>query len=115
MNVEIFFFFEISSRTEHSSDQVIKPINLEALSKWVGHLPADVRKEIDTLAPMLKKLGYDTKSENPTYGVADEVVLENMEELKKNAAVWNKKAKQYARVILNQTSVTKSVAQPSNP
>ena len=31
-------------RTEHSSDQVIKPINLEALTKWIGHMPKDIKK-----------------------------------------------------------------------
>ena len=93
----------LSCRTEHSSDQVIKPINLEALTKWVGHVPSDVKKELDKLAPMLKRLGYDTQSEVPTYGVADQLVLDNMDELKQNAAAWSAKAKEYARQSPNET------------
>jgi len=38
---------EISlSKVERSSDQVVKPVNLEALSKWVGHIPDDVVDEV---------------------------------------------------------------------
>ena len=95
----------VSSRTEHSSDQVVKPINLEALTKWVGHVPNDVKKDLDTLAPMLKKLGYDTKADIPNYGIADQLVLDNMSDLKENAAQWNAKAKAYARQLPNQTRV----------
>jgi protein-tyrosine sulfotransferase len=83
-------------RTEHSSDQVIKPINLAALTQWFGHVPANVRAQLDTLAPMLKKLGYDTQSNTPSYGTPDPLVLENMEKLKKNADFWKDKAKAYA-------------------
>ena len=91
------------NRTEHSSDQVIKPINLEALVKWIDHIPNDVKQEIDTLAPMLKKLGYDTKSDVPSYGKPDQIVLENMNQLKKNADFWNAKAKVYAHPVRNVT------------
>lgn len=52
---------------------------------------------------MLKKLGYDTQSEIPTYGVADQLVLDNMNELKENAAAWSAKAKAYARQAPNDT------------
>ncbi|CAF0927157.1 unnamed protein product [Rotaria sp. Silwood1] len=93
------------SKTEHSSDQVIKPINLEALTRWVGHIPDDVKKEIDTLAPMLKKLGYDTQSDVPTYGVPDQLVVNNMNKLKENAEYWNAKAKSYARRLPNDSSL----------
>jgi protein-tyrosine sulfotransferase len=84
---------------------VVKPINLEALTKWVGHMPASVKQELDVLAPMLKTLGYDTQSDVPTYGIADQVVLDNMMELKKNAALWDAKAKAYARQLPNQSKV----------
>lgn len=90
MNVDNF-------RTEHSSDQVIKPINLEALTRWVGHIPDEIKKEIDTLAPMLKRLGYDTESDSPTYGAPDKLVLDNMQKLKENSEYWENKAKSYAR------------------
>jgi hypothetical protein len=54
---------------------------------------------------MLKKLGYDTKSEVPTYGTADQLVIDNMKELKENAEFWNAKAKSYARRLPNDTSL----------
>ncbi|CAF2709805.1 unnamed protein product [Rotaria sp. Silwood2] len=84
------------SRTEFSSDQVIKPINVEGLTKWVGNLPSYIKQEINSLAPMLKKLGYDTESDIPWYGLPDELVLNNTNELKSNAVYWNAKAKDYA-------------------
>jgi hypothetical protein len=92
-----FRFVCFFSRTEHSSDQVIKPINLEALTKWTNTFPQEIKKELNTLAPMLKKLGYDIESDVPTYGSADQLVLDNMKELKDNAEFWNAKAKSYAR------------------
>jgi len=45
------------SRLERSTDQVIKPINIEALSKWVGKIPSDVVKDMANIAPMLSILG----------------------------------------------------------
>ncbi|CAG2105353.1 unnamed protein product, partial [Medioppia subpectinata] len=42
-----------------STDQVIKPINIEALSQWVGRIPDDVVRNMATIAPMLSILGYD--------------------------------------------------------
>ncbi|CAF0748097.1 unnamed protein product [Didymodactylos carnosus] len=92
------------SKTEHSSDQVIKPINLEALTRWVGHVPEDVKGNIDKLAPMLKQLGYDTKSAHPTYGIADPLVIKNTNNIQQNASYWNQKMKQYARKLPFQTS-----------
>lgn len=67
------------------------------MNKWVGNLPGDINKEINTLAPMLKKLGYDTESDMPSYGVAEEFVLNNTNELKSNAIYWNDKTKSYVR------------------
>ncbi|MCL4129667.1 UNVERIFIED_CONTAM: hypothetical protein GTU68_007985, partial [Idotea baltica] len=40
------------SKVERSSDQVIKPVNLDALSKWVGQFPQDVVDEMAEIAPM---------------------------------------------------------------
>merc|ERR1719297_388092 len=34
------------SKVERSSVQVIKPVNLDALSKWVGHIPDDVVEDM---------------------------------------------------------------------
>ena len=41
--------------------QVIKPVNLDALSKWVGHIPDDVVEDMASIAPMLAHFG------NPRY------------------------------------------------
>ena len=86
---------------------MVKPINLEALTKWIGHIPVDVLKELDTLAPMLKKLSYDTQSATPSYGTADQLVLDNMNRLKENEEFWNAKAKVYARQVINATNLVK--------
>ena len=89
-----------SFRVERSSDQVIKPVNLEALTKWVGNIPEDVVHDMANIAPMLSVLGnfrkmfvtslvltlglfifalsgYDPYSNPPNYGNADDVVKEN--------------------------------------
>lgn len=82
----------IFCRIERSTDQVVKPINLEALTKWVSAVPEDVRRDIHKIAPMLSKLGYDPDAYPPNYGQADKVVQDNTLEIKKNEAFWQKKA-----------------------
>ena len=64
-------------RVERSSDQVIKPVNLEALSKWVGHIPEDVVRDMAEIAPMLSVLNYDPYSNPPDYGKPDSWVKDN--------------------------------------
>jgi len=66
-------------------------------------MPVDVKQDLDKLAPMLKKLGYDTQSDTPSYGTADPLVLDNMNRLKENADFWKDKAKFYARQTPNVT------------
>jgi protein-tyrosine sulfotransferase len=80
------------SKTELSTDQVIKPINLQALSDWVGKIPQQDLLKIDELAPMLKKLGYDTKSANPNYGEADAKIQANTRLIAENQDFWRKLA-----------------------
>lgn len=75
-------------RLERSTDQVIKPINIEALSKWVGHIPADVVDDMEHIAPMLQNLGYDPNGNPPNYGEPDSFVMQNMNELNKNRNDW---------------------------
>lgn len=75
-NSEFLFIFY---RIERSTDQVIKPVNLEALTRWVGHIPEDVLKDMDTIAPMLEKLGYDPTANPPDYGQPDPEVIHNTE------------------------------------
>lgn len=64
-------------RIERSTDQVIKPVNLEALSKWTGHIPGDVVRDMAQIAPMLARLGYDPYANPPNYGNPDPIVVNN--------------------------------------
>jgi hypothetical protein len=57
---------------------------------------------------MLKKLGYDTQSDTPSYGNADQLVLENMNKLKENVEFWNAKVKVYARQLPNTTTLSRN-------
>ena len=84
-------------RTERSTDQVIKPVNLEALSKWVGHIPQDVLDEMDKVAPMLTRLGYDPHANPPNYGQADKLIIQNTLNVKNNEDTWKKKADKVIR------------------
>lgn len=70
-------FSSLLFRVERSSDQVIKPVNLEALSKWVGNIPEDVVRDMADVAPMLSVLGYDPYANPPDYGKADSWVKDN--------------------------------------
>uniref|UniRef100_A0A1A8EP62 Protein-tyrosine sulfotransferase n=1 Tax=Nothobranchius korthausae TaxID=1143690 RepID=A0A1A8EP62_9TELE len=55
------------SKVERSTDQVMKPVNTEALSKWVGYIPPDVISDMAEIAPMLARLGYDPHANPPDY------------------------------------------------
>lgn len=46
---------------------MVKAINLEALSKWVGQIPQDVVNDMAEIAPMLEILGYDAMANPPDY------------------------------------------------
>lgn len=70
----------------------MKPVNLDALSKWVGQIPDDVVQEMAKIAPMLSTLGYDPQANPPNYGEPDQIVLKKMAELRKNEDEWYKKA-----------------------
>lgn len=80
---EFSFLF---GRVERSSDQVIKPVNLEALTKWVGQIPDDVVRDMAEIAPMLSVLGYDPYANPPDYGKADSWVKDNT--LKVRRVLW---------------------------
>lgn len=81
-------------RVERSSDQVIKPVNLEALNKWVGNVPDDVVKDMADIAPMLSVLGYDPYANPPNYGKPDDMVADNTRNIQHNVDEWEKKAKE---------------------
>ncbi|XP_031622563.1 protein-tyrosine sulfotransferase [Contarinia nasturtii] len=82
------------SKVERSSDQVIKPVNLEALSKWVGHIPEDVVRDMADIAPMLSVLGYDPYANPPDYGKADSWVKINTLKVKADEKLWQNRANQ---------------------
>lgn len=68
MNLFTVFLLSLGlCRVERSTDQVMKPVNTEALSKWVGQIPADVISEMAEIAPMLARLGYDPQANPPDY------------------------------------------------
>eukprot|EP00063_Salmo_salar_P019428 XP_013994263.1 PREDICTED: protein-tyrosine sulfotransferase 2-like [Salmo salar] len=69
------------SKTERSTDQVMRPVNLDALTRWVGHMPPDVMADMDAIAPMLGRLGYDPRANPPNYGQPDPQFLNNTQRL----------------------------------
>lgn len=79
---------------ERSSDQVIKPINLNALSQWVGSFSADVLDRMPAIAPMLSRLGYDPTKSPPKYGDPDPEVLEKTRYLARHSSDWLEKSEQ---------------------
>ncbi|XP_026184571.1 tyrosylprotein sulfotransferase 1, like [Mastacembelus armatus] len=62
------------SKVERSTDQVMKPVNTDALSKWVGSIPSDVMSDMAEIAPMLARLGYDPHANPPDYTKLEPVV-----------------------------------------
>ncbi|GFS21732.1 protein-tyrosine sulfotransferase 1 [Elysia marginata] len=79
------------SKTEKSTDQVIKPVNSGALSNWVGHIPEDVVRDMAVIAPMLRTLGYNPNANPPNYGQPDPNVADNTIHIKQNADFWRKR------------------------
>jgi len=80
-------------RAERSTDQVIKPVNLEALTKWVDAIPSDVKQDMNAIAPMLAKLGYDPNAYPPHYGDASQFVSDNTHNIKTNEDYWRKRTR----------------------
>lgn len=85
-------------RTERSTDQVVKPVNLEALSRWVGMVPQDVRNDMRSVAPMLERLGYDPDAYPPNYGDPDKGVLDNTLHIHNNEEYWKRKGQEVLQV-----------------
>ncbi|KAK0425726.1 hypothetical protein QR680_009346 [Steinernema hermaphroditum] len=82
------------SKTERSTDQVVKPVNLDALSKWVNFYSADILKDMADIAPMLETLGYDASANPPNYGKPDEAVVRKTQDIHQNGEKWYEKAVQ---------------------
>jgi len=72
---------------ERSTDQVVKPVNLDALTKCVGQIPEDVVKSMAEVAPMLQVLGYDPNANPPNYGTPDEIVVKKTQDIHDNGQV----------------------------
>ena len=64
---------------------------MEALSKWANHIPDDVIRDMNKIAPMLEKLGYDPYSNPPNYGTPDDEVVQNTKNIKEHMEEWNRK------------------------
>lgn len=79
------------SKLERSTDQVVKPINTEMLSKWVGAIPEDVVEDMPEIAPMLDILGYDPRANPPKYGDPDVLVIKKMKLIEENKEEWEAK------------------------
>lgn len=90
------------SKMERSTDQVIKPVNLEALTKWVGQMPKDVVRDMADIAPMLAVLGYDPYGNPPNYGKPDTLVVDNTRDVQSNKHHWQGLAKRVVRTSKNQ-------------
>lgn len=72
---------------------MIKPVNLEALSKWVGHIPDDVVEQMADIAPMLQHFGYDPNANPPKYGEPDSQVIKNTKDVIENEDEWAEREK----------------------
>jgi hypothetical protein len=86
-----FAFVCLFFRTERSTDQVIKPVNVDALARWVGKIPQDVVRDMRSVAPMLDKLGYDPDANPPKYGTPDKTVEKNTKHMKENSEFWKQR------------------------
>lgn len=64
-------------------------MNMEALSKWIGHIPGDVLQDMAHIAPMLARLGYDPYANPPHYGHPDPLVVNNTHRVSVAAAAWS--------------------------
>ena len=56
-------------------------------------------QQMDQIAPMLKRLGYDPLANPPKYGEADLKIKENTENIKKNSVYWKNMEKKYSNLV----------------
>ena len=83
---------------------MVKPVNLDALSKWVGSIPEDVAKDMAEIAPMLEKMGYDPNGNPPKYGIPDDEVVKNTKEIKEHNADWEKQGEMLKHISKKKVS-----------
>ena len=79
---------------ERSSDQIVNPVNIKALTEWVGTFPEDLLPIMDQTAPMLKVLGYNPRANPPNYGRPDQEIVNNTNVLDQNSEYWEAKKEQ---------------------
>ena len=102
-------------RVERSTDQVIRPINIDALTTWVDSVPESVRRNIDTIAPMLVQLGYDAHAYPPAYGQPEPLVADNTQSVRTHADYWRRRgleAQQDLPAVLAGTAPSQAPAAP---
>ena len=76
---------------ERSSSQIIQPVNTRALSKWVGSFPNHVLEDMEVIAPMLRRLGYDPTKNPPNYGRPARDIINNTNQVLENEDYWVKR------------------------
>ena len=88
---------------ERSSDQVIQPVNIKALSKWVGSFPDHILDDMEVIAPMLRKLGYDPTKNPPNYGRPARDIINNTNQVLENEDYWAERKEQIFKEIKKPT------------
>ena len=76
---------------------MIKPVNLEALSKWVDAIPEEVKRDMSAIAPMLAKLGYDPNAYPPHYGDASQFASDNTHDIRAKEDYWRQRMRAIQR------------------
>jgi len=62
----------------------------------LGKIPQDVIAQMDTIAPMLRRLGYDPTANPPNYGEPDAKIKENTFHIQTNREYWKNLAQKYS-------------------
>ncbi|KAK6741233.1 hypothetical protein RB195_009224 [Necator americanus] len=60
---------ETLNRNETSTSQMKVNAHMKSLTSWFGFFSNNTLDKLDKLAPLLKKLGYDTSSHEPNYTI----------------------------------------------
>ena len=59
---------------------------------------------METIAPMLKTMGYDPNANPPNYGKPDKEVIKNTDEIKKNNEMWEKQGEMVKKISKKENS-----------
>ena len=77
---------------------------MEALSKWVGHIPDDVVSDMEEVAPMLRHFGYDPNANPPEYGQPDRQVVDNTNDVLENEEKWDQVGEEVKKLSKKDTA-----------